>query len=149
MKTYEQYLNESVSVYNTVKSFSHDDLDKCVNDTTPLTYHHVRGMLDNKHINDIDGVNRLVHRSKDIDSKGLGLLAMHAMSHKDPYIRQQHAYHLVGSGKLSDTQLKHIATHSLKNSHNGMFDDHLSNRIKASSINKDEISKHIETIKGS
>lgn len=149
MKSYQDYLNESVSVYNTIKGLSAEHLSKAIDETKPLTYHHVRGMLDNKNLEAVDGLKRIIHKSQDVDHKGLGLLAMHAMSHSDPYVRQQHAYHLVGSGKLSDTQLKHISTHSVKNTATGMFDDHLAKRIHASSTNKDDVAKHLDNIKGS
>lgn len=135
MKSYTEFLNESVSVYNETKSLGKDKLNDAIDNKEPLTYHHVRGILDNQHAGTVDAVKRLVHRSNTIDSKGLGLLTMHAMNEKDGFLRNQHAYHLVNSGKLNDTQLKHVAKHALNAIPNISFDEHLAKKIKAASNN--------------
>lgn len=148
MKSYAEFLTESVSTYNEIRSLGKDKLNDVVDSKEPLTYHHVRGILDNKHSGAIDAIKRLAQRSNTIDSKGNGLLSMHAMAEKDDYLRNQHAYHLVNSGKLSDTQLKHVASHALKNNQTGMFDDHLAKKINSVSSNKDDVSSHINALKG-
>lgn len=147
MKSYNDYLYESVSTYNEYKQMPKEDLDDSIDSFKHLTYHHVRGMLDNKNLSSVDGIKRLSARSSDIDDKGLGLLTLHAMNDKDQYHRQQHAYHLVNSGKLSDIQLKHVAKSALYNEHNKMFDNHLAKKINSVSKNKDDVSSYIEGLR--
>jgi len=148
MKTYIDFLNESVSVYNELRTSPKSKLNSTIESEQNLSYHHVRGILDNPHAGSVDAIKRLTTRSGSIDSKGVGLLAMHAMNDKDDYSRNQHAYHLVNSGSLNDTQLKHVAKHALKNSQNGMFDDHLAKKIKNAASNKEDVGAYVDAQKG-
>ena len=45
MKSYNDYLYESVSTYNEYKQMPNEDLDDSIDSVKHLTYHHVRGML--------------------------------------------------------------------------------------------------------
>ena len=147
MKKYIDFLNESVSVYNDLRTAPKSKLNSVIDSDQNLSYHHVRGILDNPHAGSVDAVKRLTNRSSSIDGKGVGLLAMHAMNDKDEYARNQHAYHLVNSGQLSDTQLKHVAKHALKNSQNGMFDDHLAKKIKHAATDREDVSSYVDAQK--
>lgn len=147
MKSYTEYLTESASVYNETKSLDHAGLTHALN-AESFDYHKVRGILDNPHAAKAEAVTALVHKAGNIDSKGLGLLTMHAMSNKESQLRNQHAYHLVGSGKLSDDQLSHIAKHALYPlGKEHPFDDHLANRIVSSAKNKEKMGEIVRQAK--
>lgn len=146
MKSYFQFLTESAADYTNAKNMNHDDLGNFLTDGK-LNHDHVRGALANPHAASVGAVKTLSARSGELDHKSVGLLAMHAMEEKDPTTRHQLAYHLVNSGRLNETGLKHVATHALNASPTG-HDSHLAKKILRGASDKASMTKHIESLTG-
>ena len=148
MKSYLEFINESF-IFDGVKSLGKEDLSTLVHGNTSFSNEHVKGILSNKHLPEIDGMKHLIAHSGNLEREGTGFLVYHAMKEPNDTIRSHHAYHLVAHANLSDQQLNHIATRSLKNMPAAnMFDDHLAKKIINKASDKEAMKASIDKLKG-